>query len=275
MEAKVFLDFSSVVWDENHFKTDETFHYKLASEVMLFMKAFESCNNLKFVARTELLQNVVKLFPYNMTNGKSELYDFRKRSLQFLSNRFGNIVTYNISEKAIRSIPNFCYEYFAESLKIEIRYLITEMHDCEDTHIFCTFRTRWDSFDKQNLGKNAANKKHPTIIHEAQKPTVEDYYLKEIRNIFEHNPKHDSNKGIYYVGKEKVNPLSCYDERNGDTTIPQKLLDIAIPHSNELYSFDTNNKTFVCFKKTKDNIYHGYNEDIKNVPQKIREEFHK
>lgn len=239
----------------------------------MFIHAFESCNNLKFVARIELLQNVMLLFPHKLTKNKSELFDFRKRAQQFLSNRFSNIVTYNINEKAIRSIPNFCHDYFAESLKIEIRYLIAEMHGCEETHVFCTFRTRWNSLDKQDLGKNAVSKKHPTIIHEAEKPTVEDYYLKEIRNIFEHNPKHDKIKGKRMENGVWVFPLTCFDGQN--LLIPQNLLDDATQYGNDLYNYDDVNQTFVCFKSHLDNKFHGYDEDIKNVPQKIREEFHK
>jgi hypothetical protein len=195
---------------------------------------------------------------------------------EFLGVPFSNIVSYDINNKAIRSIPNFCYEYFAESLKIEVRYLIAEMHDCVDTHVFCTFRTRWDSLNKQNTSNdNITRKKHPTIIHEREKVTVKDYYLKNIRNIFEHNPKHDSSKGIHYDGQEKVYPLSCYNERKGDGAIPQNFLDDAIQYGSDFYNYDDVNRTFVCFKSHLDNKYHGYDEDIKNVPQKIREEFHK
>jgi hypothetical protein len=274
MEAKVFLDFSSAVWDEAHFQTDAKFHYKLKSEVILFIQAFEKCSILKLVARAELLNNIIGWFPYNITN-RPDLYDFKRRATTFISQRFSDSISYKAINKAVICNPNFCCNYFDESLKTEIRYLIAEMHYNDDTHIFCTFRTRWDWHKKQGLSTNLSNRKHTTVIHEVGKPTVKDLYFNTIRNIFEHNPKHDSNKSVYYIGNEKVNPLSCYDERSGDTTLPQKLLDIAVPFGNELYSFDTENKTFVCFKKTKDNIYHGYDEDLKNVPQKIREEFHK
>jgi hypothetical protein len=271
MEAKIFLDFSSVVWDENHFKTDAELHHILANEVIIFIHAFESCNNLKFVARTELLQNVMTLFPYNITK-RPDLFDFKKKTMMFLSNRFSDIVSYDISNKIIRSNPDFCYDYFAESLKIEVRYLIAEMHDCVDTHVFCTFRTRWDSLNKQNTSNDTC-KKHSTIIHEKGKITVEDYYLKNIRNIFEHNPKHDRKKGKRQENGVSVYPLTCFDGL--DSTIPQSLLDDAIQYGSDFYNYDDVNRTFVCFKSHLDNKYHGYDEDIKNVPQKIREEFHK
>jgi hypothetical protein len=272
MDTKIILDISSVVWDENHFAKEPSFHYLLASEVIIFLQAFESCNNLKFISRIEMLQNITASFPYRLTNNP-QLSDFKRRTQQFLSNRYKDFVTFNANETAVNSVPDICYNYFSESLKIEVRYLLSEIHKSSN-YIFCTFSTRWQNNEKLKT-VNKGTKEHNTIVHENGKPTIKDFYFKTIRNIFEHNSKHDSSKGIYYVGKEKINPLSCYDERKTDTTIPQKLLDTAIQYENDLYNFDDVNQTFIRFKSHLDNKYHGYDEDIKNIPQKIREEFYK
>ncbi|MDR2929162.1 MAG: hypothetical protein LBV41_13345, partial [Cytophagaceae bacterium] len=274
MEAKVVLDMSSIVWDENHFQTDPALHYNLAREVILFIQAFESCRNLRLVARTELLNNALNLFPYNIAKNRRELFDFKRRTQMFLSNRLSNSVSYGIDSTVINSQPNICCSYFAPDLKTEIGYLITEMHNNSEKHIFYTFATRWQS--NNNLKTiNGGEKEHQTVIHKDSSSTIEKYYLNNVGNVFEHNPKHDSCKGKRKEGGEWIYPLSCYDERKKDTSAPQQLLDIARQYGGEYYSYDTHNCTFVCFKNHQDNKYHGYDEDLNNVPQKIREEFHK
>jgi len=273
MVAKVVLDISSVVWDEIDFNKNSTSHYKLASEVILFIQAFENCQNLKLVARAELLSNAISLFPYKISK-RNELFDFKRRTKQFLSNRFRDFISYDIDSTVVNSKPNICYSYFSHDLKTEIGYLITEIHNNFEKHIFCTFGTRWQN--NQNLKTiNDEEKEHYTVIHKDASPTIEEYYLKNVRNIFEHNSKHDSSKGKRKENDEWVYPLSCYDERKKDTTIPQQLLDSAKLCGNEYYNYDTYNKTFVCFKNHGNNFYHGHDEDLYNVPQKIKEDIFK
>jgi hypothetical protein len=272
MEAKVVLDISSVVWDESDFKKNQSSYYCLASEFIIFVQAFESCKNLRLVARSELLNNIRGQFPHYIPNS-AKLFTFKKRALQFLSNN--RYVTYIADSNSLtaNSIPNICHNYFSNTLKIEVRYLLSEIHKSEN-HIFCTFTTRWQNNDKLKT-INATTKEHHTIIHGEDKLTIKDFYETSFRNIFDHNPKHDSLKGVYFNGSEKVNPLSCYDERKADTTIPQKYLDDAIQYGNDFFNYDGKNRTFVCFKNHTANKYHGYDEDIDNVPQKIKEKFHK
>jgi hypothetical protein len=282
MEAKVVLDISSIVWDESDFNTNAILHYKLASEVILFIQAFENCQNLKLVARVELLSNAMSLFPHKITN-RRELFDFKRRTKQFLSNRFRDFVSYDIDSAVVCSQPNICCDYFSPDLKTEIGYLITEIHNNSEKHFFCTFSTRWQ--DDKNLKTNNGNEKeHHTVIHKNSSPTIEEYYFNNIRSIFEHNSKHDSCKGVYYdIKGEKINPLSCYDERKKDIKIPQELLDNSKKIGSERYSYDTQNKTFVCFKSHSDRKYHGYDlydeditdNDLRIVLQKIRKEFQK
>ena len=273
MRAKLVLDISSIVWDENDFDINPTLHYKLASEVILFIQAFENCQNLRLVARTELLSNVMNLFPYKITN-RRELFDFKRRTQQFLSNRFRDIISYNADNTVVSSMPNICYNYFSADLKTEICYLITEIHNNTEKHIFCTFGTRWEN--NNNLKTIYNNEKeHHTVIHKDSNPTIEKYYLNNIRNIFEHNSKHDSRKGKRKENNEWIYPLSCYDERKKDTTIPQQFLDTSKRYGDEYYNYDTKNKTFLCFKNHGDNFYHGHDEDRNNVPQKIKEDIFK
>jgi hypothetical protein len=270
METKVVLDISSIVWDENNFNTNQSLYYILKSEVILFIQAFEKCNQLKFVARNELLDNIRQLFPYKVCD-EHKMFDFQRRILQFLATK--KTISYSTVNSAnIYSVPNINYAYFSNDFKIEIGYLITEIHNSSDKHIFCTFSTLWQNHS--NLKTNNGNQKeHHTVIHGITNSTIEDYYLQNIRNTFDHNPKHDRIKGKRIENGVWVYPLTCFDGQN--SSIPQSFLDNAVRFENDLYNYDGVNQTFVCFKSHLDNKFHGYDEDINNVPKKIREEFHK
>lgn len=268
MEAKVVLDISSVVWDEQDFNTNQTSYYTLASEFVVFLQAFESCNQLLFVARNELINEIRKQFPYSIPNS-AQLLTFKKRTLQFLSNK--RIVSYNIANNLnINSIPDICHNYFSDTLKVEVKYLLSEMHNSNNC-IFCTFSSRWTTDNLKTT--NSTTKEHKTIIHGSGNQTIQDFYNNTFRNIFEHNSKHDRTKGRRVENGEIVSPLSCFDGSNN--SIPQAFLDTAKPFNNDFYNWDDVNKTFVCFKNHLNNLYHGYDEDTSNVPLKIKEEFHK
>ncbi|MDR2126037.1 MAG: hypothetical protein LBP63_04320 [Prevotellaceae bacterium] len=269
MDVKIVLDISSVVWDKNDFFDNQSFYYCLASEFVIFLQAFEKCSNLKFVARNELLNNIREQFPYSIPNS-AQLFTFKKRALQFLSNN--RTISYIADNNSMtRSVPDICYNYFIDTLKIEVQYLISEMHR-SGNYIFCTFSSRWNTTDNLKT-VNSTTKEHNTVIHGVGKQTIQDFYNTTFRNIFEHNSKHDKLKGKRKERGVWVFPLSCFD--GNDVTIPQNLLDNAVKKDNEFYNYDTVNQTFVCFKCHSDNKYHGYDEDINNVPQKIRDKFYK
>jgi len=270
MVAKIVLDISSLVWDENDFYTNQTQYYSLTSEFIVFLQAFESCNQLLFVARNEMLNEIRGQFPYSIPNS-AQLITFKRRALQFLSNK--RFVSYNINNQSINSIPDICHDYFSDTLRLEVKYLLSEIHSAGN-YIFCTFSSRWNTTDKLKTA-SSTTKEHQTVIHGDGNQTIQDFYNTTFRNIFEHNYKHDSNKGVYYEGAEKVNPLSCYNERLADTTVPQNLLDNAIKFNDEFYNYDTVNQTFVCFKNHQNNKYYGYDEDIKKVTPQIKNTFHK
>ena len=270
MDAKVVIDISSIVWDENHFNSNKDVYYVLKSEVFLFLNAFESCNKLKLVAREELLNEIRFSFPYSICSDHS-MFDFQRLVLQFLATKRN--VSYNAINSTINSVPNICYSYFSADLKTEINYLITEVHNSSDNHIFCTFHTCWQN-NKKLKTINKITKEYHTVIHKDGKYTIERFYLDKIRNVFEHyKEKHDRLKGTrIHQGKIK-SPLSCFDGK--DKSIPQKLLDTATQYKDDFFNYDDTNGTYVRFKNHKDNLYHGYDEIINNVPSKIRKEFHK
>jgi len=269
MEVKVVLDISSIVWDDIDFVQNKSLYYSLKNDFFLFIQAFESCKNLKFVARKELLGKIQSSFPYKITN-EHNMFDFQRLVLCFLSTK-RNVSYADINDTNISSLPNICFNYFSPELQTEIGYLITEMHTTDENYIFCTFSCRWNTTDNLKT-KNSTTKEHQTVIHGNGNLTIQDYYNTNIRNIFEPNPKHDRVK-VANQKRNEVSKLSCFD--GVDTSVPQSLLDNATECNADYYAWDSHNQTFVCFTQHLNNKYHGYDEKISNVPSQIRNIFHK
>jgi len=266
----VVLDIASIIWDKKQFERDASVYYQLADEISVFIDAFETVG-LNLLIRQNLLDEILQSFPFDLTSDKAYFKEFRTIAYSFLS-KISDIVEYEeIQNSTIATIPSILQNHYSSTTKLECTYLIQEMHTNEQNVIFCTFSAIWNNGKLQSQNGNLT-KCYDTLIHPNNNLET---YLKSISKQFDHNSKHDSCKGIHYIGNEKVNPLSCYNERIGDKTIPQQLLDIAMPFRNNFYSWDKNNQTYVCFKNHQDNKYHGYDEDIKNVPPQIKNTFHK
>ena len=273
----VAIDISSIIWNKEYFEQDKTSYCQLADEVLDFIDVFEQVN-AKFVMRQELLDEILLSFPFELTSNISHFKEFRTNVYKFLS-KISDIVGYeNIIISELVSIPNILFPHFSEIATTECKYLIREMHTTANHIAFCTFSSIWTSGNLKTKCSNS-EKEYVTIIH----PTENiETYINSLKKQFEHNSKHDSCKGVYYdVKGKKINPLSCYDERKKDMKIPQELLDNSKKIGNERYSYDRQNRTFVCFKPHSDRKYHGYDiydEDITDnalriVLQKIKEEF--
>lgn len=265
----VVLDIASIIWNKKQFESDASVYYQLADEISVFIDTFENVS-LNILIRQNLLDEILNSFPFDLTSNKAHFKEFRTVAYSFLS-RISDIVEYNEVTDNISTKPNIIHEYYSDITNLECKYLIKEIHTTTQNVVFCTFSAIWNNGNLQSQNENLT-KCYDTVIHPNNNLKT---YLKSISKQFEHNSKHDSAKGVYYIDDEKVNPLRCYNERIADKTIPQQLLDIAMPFRNNFYSWDENNQTYVCFKKHKDNHYHGYDEDIENVPQTIRKEFHK
>src|SRR5690606_25436029 len=90
-------------------------------------------------------------------------------------------------------------------------------------------------------------------------PSVHEKVLSKFKKIFEHNPKHNKYKSSPHAFHgEKISRLSCYNDRKGDTTAAQNLIDRSVELKNHYYAYDLKNKTYVKFVKSRKNIFHGY-----------------
>ncbi len=277
----VAIDISSIIWDKEYFEQDKTSYCQLANEVLEFIDIFEQVN-AQFVMRQELLDEILSSFPFELMSNIPYFKEFRTNVYKFFS-KTSDIIDYeNVINSELITIPNILLPHFSETATTEYKYLIREMHTTDNHIIFCTFSSIWVN-DNNNLKTKCSSieKEYNTIIH--PKENIETY-INLSKKQFEHNSKHDSCKGVYYDDKgNKINPLSCYDERKKDIKNPQQLLDNAKLFGNNFYNYDVVNRTFVCFKSHSDKKYHGYDlydEDITDdalriVLQKIRKEFHK
>lgn len=145
------------------------------------------------------------------------------------------------------------------------------MHSCATLIIYFTLDPIWgQKISLKTISKKKV-KKYETIIHSTNNQLQS--FFDRYKPFFEHNAKHDRNRGWRNVGDKEVAPLSCFDGIKKD--IPQNLLSTAIKHGNKLYNYDSRNETFVTFVSSGGNKYHGYDERIKNVPIEVKKHFHK
>ena len=264
----IALDISSVVWDRIKYNNDSTCYYDLANEVLLFIDSFDKLE-VDLWIQQELLDEVLIAFPFDITDNNPHYTEFKTNVFGFLSRITNTIGRENINIPIITTNPNIFYTHFSATMLVEYRYLIYKIHISKDPVIFCTFNAIWND-GKLNTICNNHPKQHETVIHQTDPVYSIELFLNSLKKKFEHNSKHDSEKGIHYEGDKIVYPLSCFDERKRDNTDPQELLDNAIKCGKDFYAYDNKNKTYVRFKPHGNNCYHGHDENINNVPLKIK-----
>ena len=262
----IVIDISSVVWNNEYFEQNNAPYYQLADEVMEFIDSLKKID-AKFLMRQELLDEIILSFPFELTSNTSHFKEFRTVFYKFLT-KISDVIDYETTvHSELVTIPNILHPHFSEPITVEYKYLIREMHTTANHIVFCTFSAIWASDKLKTKCKNK-EKEHDTIIHPIENINT---YINSFKKHFDHNPKHDRNKGKRIENGEWVHPLSCFD--GIDKSVPQELLNKAIQCENDFYSYDKENKTFVCFKNHLNNLYHGYDEEINNVPQEIRRKF--
>jgi len=264
----VAIDISSIIWDKEYFEHDKTSYCQLADEVLGFINVFEQVN-AKFVMRQELLDEILLSFPFELTSSVSYFKEFRANVYKFLS-KISDIIGYeNIINRELVTIPNILHPHFSGIVITEYKYLIREMHTTNNHIVFCTFSSIWESDNNLKTKCSSIEKEYDTIVH--PKENIETY-INSLKKQFDHNPKHRRASRI--VGNNvTISPLSCFDGK--DITKPQALLDKAIEYENSFYYYDKDNDTYVRFKRHLNNLYHGFDVSINEIPQKIIEEIQK
>ena len=268
------IDVSSIVWDEKDFKLDRNKYYDLGASVTTLFKILEN-KKLKFLLRNELVSEITGGFPIDSI--KAETKDFNE-FYGIVQSFFSNIDLIPYPESVnllVQSTPNIKKDYFECSTKDEIQHLITQIHNGDEINkVYLTFNMLWnEASDKLITADDVNNEiKHERIISDDVEKLQN--FLKRFELKFEHNEKHERNRGYYYIeGGRSVSPLSCY---YGDNTIPQKLLDNAIKVGDDYFNYDFIYEVYVRFKLTIDNIYHAHDiSDETAIPEEIISEFSK
>lgn len=268
MTRSAVLDISAFIWDVNHFNTNKPKYFELMQVLPNLVEGLVKYK-VPVVMRQQLMTEINAYFPYDLYI-PNDYYSFQLLSLYFFTQISPYLIDYEANDNSIiSSKPGLTKKHFNASTNTEIRYLVTHLHtDDAKIKIFLTFDIVWNYAD--HLETSNKNKKViKTLICDNTK--LHETILKYFRKIFEHNPKHNAIHSDDYISA-----LSCYNERLGNTTNAQKLLDESVKYKDNYYCYDSDNKVYVKFVRTTDNIYHGY--DVR-LPEddliKIRKTFNK
>ncbi|HYV90896.1 MAG TPA: hypothetical protein VE978_03900 [Chitinophagales bacterium] len=273
MDFNAVIDASAFIWDEEKFLQDQTPYYNLANQLMTFVEIFETKKPQIFL-RSNLLAEMLNVFPWNLTADKPYFYEFKNVVYSFLARLPEQIKEFDASDRGVSSKPNIIYSYYNYGVKQEITFLISEIHFNTTITVYFTFKPIWEESISLNTLFNGIPKEHETIILPIE-DNLEGFFNR-FKLIFKHNPKHDRNKGFRIENGEEVSPLSCFDGKNDK--VPQLLLDKAIKSkegNGKLYSYDKVNQTYICFVSSGSNEYHGYDEKLGNIPASIKKYFGK
>ena len=277
----VVLDISSFYWDKDDYFNNRNHYFGLVEGLSSLIMKLDN-EKPQILLRENLLNEIYAEFPYKVISSINNL--MVKQVMQFL--RDCKCVSYLDSMiQNIISIPNQEKEYFTESTKKEIGYLISKIHsDDETSSVYFTFKYLWKENDKLKTETEEKANTYETII--VDNGTDLDDFFAKLKPKFDHNPKHDKKpkntkeKWLAFADKDAFNSrLSCYN--GADNIQPQKILDKKYPHliGDEYIGYDGINEVFVRFRCHKDNFYHGFDEyDIDNIdkiPLNVREYFRK
>jgi hypothetical protein len=267
MKRFAVIDISAFIWNVNHFRENKPDYYTLME---VLPNLYEGIIKYKIpvIMRQQLIDEIYTYFPYDLI--PNEYYAFQLSTLTFFSQILPRLEGYpEYDNSAISSIPSLTKEHYKPSTNTEVRYLITHLHT---NHLqlknFLTFNIVWN-YKKNLKTKSTIKREIETII--CDDVQLHETILQKFKNLFVHNPKHN-----VYNSSDYNSPLSCYNERLGDTDKAQRLLDESIEYKGSYYCFDSENDVYVKFVCTINNIYHGYNVILSGVDLvNIRKTFNK
>ncbi|WP_445719942.1 hypothetical protein [Flavobacterium sp.] len=262
MKYVAVLDISSFIWCQKDFEENKEKYYDLMGKLPdLYDQLLE--NNAAILLKEELYYEIMQFFPYNSMPNGYEI--FERLTFDFLS-KICNVHVYDsIDNSEITSYPNLVKEHFSKSTTDEVRYLITRIHSIQEPkNVFFTFEKLWEYESNLSTSLKDAKFEYETVCSDDKEVLIK--YFEKYKRKFEHNPKHDK----YKTGL-KESPLSCFNERTGDITKAQELLDKSYEHGNSFYYFDVENSVWVVFRNHEENRYHGFNQnDREKIPASIR-----
>jgi hypothetical protein len=268
MEYFAVIDISSFIWCKSDFDSNTTKYYELMLNMPNLFEYLKK-NNSPVLLKEGLYYQIVENFPYHIA--EKGFYDFQKMTFSFLSNLGSNMIIYSENDDVtIVSVPNLVKKHFNKDTHQEVRYLITRIHSKrEPENKLFSFEYIWNYKGNLSTTKGGDTFEHETILSD-EEHALENFFAKYKRR-FVHNPKHDK-----YKSGGKISPLSCYNEREMDTTKAQSLLDGGVLVDGSYYNFDTENNVWVVFYLTEKREYHGFDEnDRSSIPEEVKRKINK
>ena len=269
MSFTAAIDISTFIWCKNDFENNKNQYYELLAVIPTIYESIKSFK-IPVLMRQKLYSQIMDDFPYNEAREIS--YEFEYLTLSFLANTDWFLYDETINN-TITSVPILNKQHFSNSIQTETQSQIV--------HLFQNGKNPEHKFISHKYFFNHNNN---LLVSNQQQNTVEIDTLcynfeSEITQFFErhkikfkHNPKHNR-----YNAGGIVSPLSCYNERTGDVTKAQKLLETACSVGKNKYNWDKDNNVYVQFAQSNDGTYHGFDvsDEKNNVPYQIKSKFNK
>ncbi|MCP1383682.1 hypothetical protein [Runella salmonicolor] len=261
------LDISTFAWNQEDFNKNKHYYYHLISLAPTVYKQVKD-NRVPILLRKQLYYLLMSDFPYCSINEINP--DYSTLTLSFLAST--DWFPYEDGDASTVSIsPNIVKDYFSDDLKHESYSQILHLCVNEATgYKFIAYNYFHNHAENLRITKQTKPVEIDSLWYQSEDDVVQFFEKYQIK--FKHNPKHDQ-----YKAGGKVSPLSCYNEREGDTTKAQNLLRTSYLLDNDYYNFDAENRVYVRFVDSNDGTYHGFDvsDEGGNIPNKIKNKFNK
>lgn len=270
MSFTAAIDISTFIWCEEDFKANKNQYIALKSLAPSVYTQIRELN-LSILLRDELYNSIINEFPYNMV--KEIGYEFQKLTLEFLTDTFPNWMLYEENNnKSIETTPQITKQHFSNNIQVEShsqKNHLYKNHQNPD-HKYIAYNYFFNSTNNLVLISGENNIEVETLRFSTEEEI--NHFFDQYKIKFRHNPKHDR-----YKSGGKISPLSCYNERTGDTSKAQELLEKAYKVENDYYYLDEENNVYVQFVSSNDGTYHGFDisDEKDNVPSKIKAKFNR
>lgn len=268
------IDISTFIWCKNDYENNKSQYYTLLDVIPTIYDKIK-IYKIPVLFRANLQNLVWDEFPYNMARTvKSDYPDFATLTLSFLVDTFPNWIEYSENnDDTITSVPILSKPYFSDALKTETQSQIVHLfqNGKNPEHKFISYKYFFNHNNNLlvlNQQQNAVE--IDTLYYNSENQIIQFFERHKIK--FKHNPKHNR-----YNAGGIVSPLSCYNERTGDVTKAQELLETACSVGKNRYNWDKYNNVYVQFVQSNDGTYHGFDisDEKNNVPYQIKKKFNK
>jgi hypothetical protein len=272
MSFTAAIDISTFIWCEQDFKANKNQYIVLRS---LMPNLFTQIKDMRLpiLFRENLQQLILTKFPFQTIEEKEIGYDFYRLTYEFLIDTFSNWVIFvENTDNTIYSAPVIKKTHFSDNIQEETQSQICHMfHNNQNTeHKFIAYNYFFNSRSNLVLNKGDENVEIDTLRYNCMEEIVAFFEKYKIK--FRHNPKHDR-----YKSGGIVSPLSCYNDRIGDITAAQDLLEKSVQIGDDFFWYDEPNNVYVQFVPSNDGTFHGFDisDEQMNVPSTIKNRFNK